>query len=80
MNPLTEPENFQQWKDSPLTQAFLAYLKDRRAYLMEQWGRGQPMPPELQAQAVVLHRISNLTSEEVQEQYESQQELKDGQG
>jgi len=41
-------EEYQQWKDHPLTQRFHQYLKDYRQALMEKWAQGAlaPTSPE----------------------------------
>jgi hypothetical protein len=64
---ILEQEAFQQWKDNPLTREFLSILKDRRQHLMEAWGRGQPLMPEQQAQAVLLGQLAEINFEDVQE-------------
>jgi hypothetical protein len=64
---ILEPEEFQRWKDSPLTQEFLSLLKARQQNLMEAWGRGQPVSPEQQAQAVILGQLAQVRFEDVQD-------------
>lgn len=64
---ILEAEGFQQWKDHPLTQEFLAVLKRRRDNLMEAWARGQALCPEHQSQAVLLGRLSEVHLDDLRE-------------
>jgi hypothetical protein len=64
---ILEREGFQQWKDSPLTREFLGLLAKRQLGLMEAWGRGQPLLPEQQAQAVILGKLAEISFEDVQD-------------
>jgi len=66
-NQLQEEETFQAWKDHPLTKDFRALLLLKQQRLMEAWGRGHPMMPEEQAQAVLLGRLADLSHEDVLE-------------
>ena len=69
MNRLLNPEALREWKASPLTQDFLAYLRDRQMDLMQAWGRGVLWNPEQQAQAVLLDQLADLSSEMIAQQY-----------
>mgnify|MGYP001558742868 CR=1 FL=1 len=71
MNRLLDPEQFQAWKANPLTQDYLAYLADRRSNLMEAWASGQwgADKVELQAQAVLLGTLAELSFEMIEDQY-----------
>ena len=40
------PEQYDQWKNDPLTQLFHQYLRDYRQDLMERWARGAIQSPE----------------------------------
>ena len=51
-------ESLEEWKASPLTQVFLAYLKDRQARLAAQWARGEALSPECQVKAQLLGELS----------------------
>jgi hypothetical protein len=62
---ILEPEEFQRWKDSPMTREFLNLLQKRRQHLMEAWAAGQPLNPEQQAQAVLLGHLADLKHEDV---------------
>lgn len=64
---ILEREGFQQWKDNPLTREFLSLLANRQLGLMEAWGRGQPLSPEQQAQAVILGKLAEVSFEDVEE-------------
>jgi hypothetical protein len=37
-------EDYQQWKDHPLTQRFHQYLRDYRQAVMEKWAQGDYLP------------------------------------
>ena len=37
MNPLTERDQFLRWKEHPLTQAFLQFLRDQATEAMRLW-------------------------------------------
>lgn len=64
---ILEPEEFQRWRDNPLTVEFLGLLKLRRQHLMEAWARGQSLTPEEQAQAVLLGKLSEVRRENLME-------------
>lgn len=66
---LLDPEQFQAWKEHPVTAEFLRFLKDRQRGLMEAWGRGVALCPEQQAQAVLLGQLAGISSAEVAEHY-----------
>lgn len=70
MNSLTDPEQFQKWKAHPVTEPFLAYLKDRQTALMEAWGRGAQPGPEWQHQAKLLGDLASLSCDEVRDFYQ----------
>ena len=58
---LTNKDQFQAWVESPPTQEFLGFLKAAQVRLMEEWGnRGVSLPPETQAQAVLLGQLSRV--------------------
>ena len=65
MNLLCNPEEFSRWWDHPGTLAFRDYLKERRSDLMEAWAAGNPLAPEIQAQAVVMGQLAGLSAETV---------------
>lgn len=70
MSLMQDKATFQEWKDNPATQDFLTYLAERQMALMEAWGRGAPLTPEQQAQAVLLGRLSTIRFEDICEHYE----------
>ena len=51
-------ESLEEWKASPLTAAFLAYLKDRQQSLAEQWARGEALSAGCQVKAQLLGELS----------------------
>ena len=62
---ILEPEEFQRWKDQPLTREFLKVLAKRRQALMEGWGSGQMLTPEQQSQAVLLGQLAAVSFDDV---------------
>ena len=65
---ILDKEVFQHWLANPATQDFLALLKRRRSDLMEEWARGMaPLVPELQAQAVLLGRLAEVSFDDVRD-------------
>ncbi len=72
MSLLTNREDFQGWRDSPMTQAYLAYLKERQTALASQWSKGLPGShlPEPQAQAVLLGHLASLQFEDIEMHYQ----------
>ena len=72
MNQLADKEAMAAWKSHPLTQEYHQYLKDRRSALMELWGRGQQMGPEWQREASLMGALVNLSSDDVAQFYEEE--------
>ena len=68
-NPLLDPDRFQAWRDQPLTQGFLAYLKDRRSDLMEAWAKEFPLGLAEQREAALLGQLAEISFEHIAEQY-----------
>jgi len=68
-NPLTSPEEFQEWKAHRLTQAFLAYLAHQRTEWAALWAAGHPLETLQQGQAVQLGLVLDLTCNDVREAY-----------
>lgn len=64
---LTSPEEFQGWRDHPLTKEFLGLLLKRQRRLMEGWGSGRTMSAEEQAQAVLLGQLGRLRFSETEQ-------------
>jgi hypothetical protein len=73
---LLDREQFQAWKDHPVTVEFFQYLRARQWALMQAWGRGQIWSPEQQAQAVLLGQLAEISLADVAEQYDV--EVSDG--
>ncbi len=59
-NPLTDPEQFQRWKEWPLTAAFLQFLRERRLTLAKSWADGVEMTQADQGKAVELGELADL--------------------
>lgn len=78
MSLMKERDSFQEWKDQPGTRDFLAFLAERQQHLMEAWGRGAPLTPEEQAQAVLLGHLSRVSFDDMIEHFGL--EDKNGQG
>lgn len=70
MSLMKEQDSFQEWKDSPGTRDFLAYLGERRKALMEAWAEGLMVSPEQQAQAVLLSRLCQISFKDMIEHFE----------
>ena len=62
---ILDKEEFQRWRDHPLTKEFLTLLGNRQRDLMEAWGRGHSLTPEQQAGAVLLGQLAGLSFEYV---------------
>lgn len=58
---IMEQEQFQAWRDNPLTQEFLGLVRKRQQELTAAWGRGLPLSPEQQAQAVLLGQLAGIS-------------------
>jgi hypothetical protein len=64
---ILEREEFQRWRDHPLTAEFLKLLDRRRLHLMEAWATGQPLAPEQQAQAVLLGQLIQVSCDDLRD-------------
>lgn len=73
MNPLTDPEQFQKWKEARLTKAFLQYLRDYQGQLAQLWAQGQPMTEAQQSQAETMGDLANLDVNDVRRFYQMEQ-------
>ena len=69
MNILTDKDQFQRWAEHPGTIAFRAYLQKRAQEMAGQWLAGTSLPPETQAQAVVLMALLNLSHNDILYEY-----------
>lgn len=67
---LSNRDEFQAWKESPQTKEFLTFLRDRQSDLTAGWGRGLPMTPEQQGQAVLLGQLAECRWSDFAAQYE----------
>jgi len=54
------PATLEEWRQSPLTQVFLRYLKDRQDRLASQWASGAALSAESQTQARLMGELSAL--------------------
>lgn len=67
---ILQPEEFQRWKDHPLTQEFLQFLADWQEAMMVAWAKSsQPMPWE-QAQANLLGQLLAINCDEIRSRYD----------
>ena len=71
-------EDYQQWKDHPLTQQFHQYLRDYRQTLMDKWAQGalNPSSPEAQmavARCQMADEIATLEDDSIAEFYRTNQ-------
>ena len=69
MNQLTNPEAFQKWLSSPLTQAFRQYLKDYRDRIALAWAEGNPLGVKEQSQAETMGDLAALECNNIREFY-----------
>jgi|TARA_R100000656_G_scaffold19339_1_gene17626 2-phospho-L-lactate guanylyltransferase (CobY/MobA/RfbA family) len=67
-------EEFTNWKASPLTQKFFAFLGDKREDLKETWAQGIDMSKEDEAVAFVYGDILDLKYGHISEFYETEEE------
>lgn len=74
MNLLTDPEEFQAWKEHRLTAAFLQFLKDRQLALAMAWAEGSRLTPEDQGKSMELGELSRLSADDVREFYSKAEE------
>lgn len=58
--PRFNEKTFQEWRDHPLTQPFLRFLRDQQEELGRRWSRGQPLTPEYQARAMISGELADL--------------------
>lgn len=68
-NRLLDPEAWTAWKNSPLTQEYLRFLREHQDRLTQAWARGASLAPEQQAQAVLLGKLADLSLEDLNEHY-----------
>ena len=73
-NPICNPAEFRQWADSPVTAAYLQFLKDRTSALAMQWAqrRSPSDSPEMvaaQCQAETLGDLAALQCNDVRAFY-----------
>lgn len=67
-------DQFRAWKDRPETQAFLAYLREQRDLLADQWARGQEMDPRQQCKALLMGELSTLNWSDIEAAYAKAEE------
>jgi len=53
-------QTFEEWKNHPLTQAYLAFLRDQSQQLADQWSAGQEMDLRHQTKAMLCKELSSL--------------------
>jgi hypothetical protein len=76
---LLDREQFQAWKEHPVTAEFFQYLRDRQSRLKDRWAEGTAWTPEEQAQAVQLGRLLGISSDEIAADYAIEENI-NGQG
>ena len=57
---LSNREEYQAWRDHPLTKEFLSLLEANHFLLIQAWGRGFPMTERQQARAECLGQLARL--------------------
>ena len=71
-------EQFQAWKDSPQSKAFLAYLRERRDELAADWADGKAMTAHEQSMAQVFGDIAGFEYDrDIAPSYEKQEKESD---
>jgi hypothetical protein len=59
-----DSQSFQAWRDNPLTQVFLQFLKDQQQALAQQWAAGSPFQlapiSAEQVKALLMGELSDL--------------------
>src|SRR4051812_17657670 len=68
-NLLINPDEFQRWQDHPGTKAFNQLLLKRWTELGLGWATGRQLGPEVQAQAVLLKKLIDLTPADIADEY-----------
>lgn len=58
---ILDKEQFQLWRDNPLTKDFLGLLQERHRTLGEAWARGLPLTAEQQATAVLSGQLGQVS-------------------
>lgn len=64
-NPLTDRERFQAWKEHPLTEGYLQYLRDYRDSMAALWVAGEALSEGQQSQASTLNDLALLECDDV---------------
>ena len=71
-------EQFNLWKHDPVSKVFLAFLKDKREYLIktvsEMWVDGAEIPPAVRGQVIELGEIADLQFEVLEAFYKPEEE------
>ena len=72
-NPLTNPEDFQEWKEHRLTKAYHQFLLDQVARVSHQWAKRRVLSDQMghqQSQAETWADLAALECETVRAFYE----------
>jgi hypothetical protein len=71
-------EQFNLWRHDPTSKLFFAFLRDKRAFLIdrvsEMWVDGVEVPPAVRGQVIELGEIASLEFETIQEFYKPEEE------
>jgi len=71
-------EQFNLWKHDPVSKVFLAFLKDKREFLItrvsEMWVDGAEVPPAIRGQVIELGEIASLEFEAIEAFYKPEEE------
>jgi hypothetical protein len=71
-------EQFNLWKHDPVSRVFLAFLKDKREFLInrvsEMWVDGAEVPPAIRGQVIELGEIAELQFEAIESFYKTEEE------
>lgn len=67
---ITDPAEFQAWRDLPLTQEFLAFLKEEARRLADLWTTGAELHPRTQPRAQLFRELSEIGFDWIAATYE----------
>lgn len=60
---ITDPAEFQAWRDGQVTQEFLAFLQEEARRLADLWTTGADLPPRVQHRAQLFRELSEISFE-----------------
>ena len=71
-------EQFNLWKHDPASKFFFAFLRDKRAFLIdrvsEMWVDGAEVPPAVRGQVIELGEIASVEFDAIESFYKPEEE------